>query len=273
MNNALSKRTAGQTSDEGIQRIQHHRLFYRRLTPSRGGSPEQPNLVFLHEGLGCTAMWHDFPARVVEDTGLCGISYDRSGYGRSHGTSPPRGKNYLQIEAREILPRFLESQKIEKAVLVGHSDGGSIALLAAAACPEKISGIVTEAAHVFVENLTLEGIRDTVAAYETRDLEKRLGRYHGAKVRDLFFAWADTWLSPSFRDWNIEGCLDKIQCPSLVIQGLEDPYGTVLQVQSIVAGIGAQATPLLIPECGHAPHRDAPAQVCRAIVEFVNTLR
>lgn len=218
-------------------------------------------------------MWHDFPARVVADTGLCGVSYDRAGYGRSHGVSHPRGKSYLHVEAREILPRFLECQQIEKAVLIGHSDGGSIALLAAAACPEKIIGIVTEAAHVFVEDITLAGIRDTVAAYEKRHLEKRLARYHGTKARELFFAWADTWLSPSFRDWNIEDVLGRIHCPALIIQGREDPYGTARQVQSIVAGIGLRGVPLLIPGCGHAPHRDAPGRVRRAIVEFANALR
>jgi len=217
-------------------------------------------------------MWHDFPACVVADTGLGGVSYDRVGYGRSFGSSRPRGKDYLHVEAQEILPRFLECQQIEKAVLIGHSDGGSIALLAAAACPEKIIGIVTEAAHVFVEDITLAGIRDTVAAYGKRHLEKRLARYHGAKARELFFAWADTWLSPWFRDWRIESCLHRIQCPALIIQGREDPYGTKHQVQSIVAGIGPQAIPLMIPGCGHAPHRDAPGPVRRAIVEFLNAL-
>ena len=203
-------------------------------------------------------MWHDFPALVTGDTGLPALVYDRSGYGRSPGHVPPRDERYLHREAQDVLPQLLESLQIERAILIGHSDGGSIALLTAAACPERIAGIVTQAAHIFVEPLTLEGIRETVAAYEPRHLEQRLARYHGAKTRELFFAWADTWLSESFHSWNIEDCLGKIQCPALVIQGREDPYGSARQVQSIVTGIGPQATPMLIPDCGHTPHRETP---------------
>lgn len=253
--------------------IRRQRLFYRRLAPLRLGAGTTPHLVFLHEGLGCTAMWHDFPDQVVTDTGLPGIVYDRTGHGRSQINHRPRDKHYLHVEAQDILPRLLEHLQIERAILIGHSDGGSIALLAAAACPDRIAGIVTEAAHVFVEPLTLQGIRETVAAYEPRHLEQRLARYHGTKARGLFFAWADTWQSASFRNWNIEDCLGGIQCPALVIQGRDDPYGSPRQVQSIVAGIGSQATAMLIPACGHAPHRDTPEPVREAIAEFVRPLR
>ena len=273
MNERLSATTGPLDTQEGLLTIQHQRLFYRRMAAPGFKLNTQPHLVFLHEGLGCTAMWHDFPARVASDTGLPCVIYDRSGHGQSSGHAPPRDKRYLHIEAQDILPQLLDSLQIDRAILIGHSDGGSIALLTAAACPERIAGIVTEAAHVFVEPLTLEGIRETVAAYEPRHLEQRLTRYHGSKARNLFFAWADTWQSPSFRRWNIEDCLGRIQCPTLVIQGREDPYGSARQVESIVNGIGPQATPLLIPRCGHAPHRDTPERVREAIAQFVKPLQ
>ena len=273
MNEGLSAASGPLAIQEGALTIRHQRLFYRRMVSPRYAPDTKPHLVFLHEALGCTAMWHDFPAKVAYDTGLPTIVYDRSGYGRSPDQRPPRGKDYLHREAQKVLPRLLEYLQIERAILIGHSDGGSIALLSAAACPDRIAGIVTEAAHVFVESLTLEGIRETVAAYETRRLEQRLARYHGAKGRKLFFAWADTWQSASFRSWNIENCLGMIQCPALIIQGREDPYGSARQVESIVTGIGAQATPMFIPACGHAPHRDRPESVREAIAAFVAPLR
>jgi pimeloyl-ACP methyl ester carboxylesterase len=273
MTERLSATTGPLAIQEGMITIRHQRLFYRRMASPRFAPDTKPHLVFLHEGLGCTAMWHDFPAHVAADTGLSAIVYDRSGYGRSPDQGPPRGKRYLHLEAQEVLPRLLEYLQIERAILIGHSDGGSIALLTAAACPDRIAGIVTEAAHVYVEPLTLEGIRKTVATYETRHLEQRLARYHGVKGRKLFFAWADTWQSASFRSWNIEKYLGMIQCPALIIQGQEDPYGSARQVESIVTGIGSQATPMLIPACGHNPHRDTPGSVREAIAAFVAPLR
>ena len=257
---------------EGTLAIRRQHLFYRRIAPPvPSGSDQTPSLVFLHEGLGCTAMWHDFPASVARDTGLPAIVYDRPGYGRSSGAPHSRDNHYLHQEAQAVLPRVLDGLRVERAILVGHSDGGSIALLAAAAIPEKIAGIITEAAHIFVEPITIDGIREAVAAYGPRHIEQRLARYHGAKARELFFAWSDTWLSESFQNWNIEDCLDRITCPALVMQGREDPYGTERQVQSIVAGIGPRARAMLIPG-GHALHRDAPGVVRKAIAAFVEAL-
>jgi pimeloyl-ACP methyl ester carboxylesterase len=272
--NAKSPSTADvMVLEEGTLEMKEHCLFYRRLRPRDTKTASDTALVFLHEALGCTAMWHDFPAQVARDTRMPAIIYDRAGYGRS-SRSPyrPRDRSYLHCEAQVVLPQLLERLQVDQAILIGHSDGGSIALLAAAACPDKVAGIVTEAAHVFVESITRGGIREALAAYEPHGLEKRLARYHGDRAQDLFFAWADTWLSPGFQDWNIENCLGRIQCPALIIQGLEDQYGSPRQVNSIVAGIGTHAVPLFIPGCGHAPHRDAPRRVRRAIAEFVATL-
>ena len=257
---------------EEMLAIRHQHLFYHRLTPSHAGWEAKPPLVFLHEALGCAAMWHDFPARTVNDTGHGAIVYDRLGYGRSESNPRTRDTHYLHVEAEDMLPLVLDGLQIQRAILVGHSDGGSIALLAAAAIPDRIAGIVTLAAHVFVEPITLSGIRSTVAAFGPRQLEQRLARYHGDNTRTLFFAWAETWLSDGFRSWNIEACLGKIQCPALVIQGREDPYGSDRQVHAIVDGIGAHATPLLIDGCGHAPHRDASDGVREAIAHFVRHL-
>ena len=259
-------------AEEGMLAIHSQPLYYRRLRPLRGAPRHGPTLVFLHEALGCTAMWHAFPAQVAADTGLTAVSFDRSGYGRSPRAARPQGRDYLHREAETVLPRVLESLDIRRAILVGHSDGGSIALLAAAALPRVVVGIVTEAAHVFVEPLTRAGIRETLAAYAPQDLEQRLARYHGEKTRSLFFAWADRWLSEAFRGWNIEACLKRIRCPALVIQGRDDPYGSEGQVTAIVSGIGPAAEPLLLPECGHIPHRRAPAKVREAIAAFAAPL-
>ena len=268
-----SKDSTAIIRDEGTLWVSGQRLYYRRLTPRDINlSGERPSLVLLHEGLGCTAMWHDFPEDLADGTGLSVISYDRQGYGRSQVRPLPWQRDYLHVEARNILPQVLDKLGIQRAILVGHSDGGSIALLAAACCPQKIAGIVTEAAHVFVEPCTLGGIRKTVNLFEPRQLERRLERYHGDKARDIFYTWADTWLSPAFRDWNIEDCLARIQCPALIIQGREDEYGSEHQVEAIVAGIGPLAQPMLIPGCGHTPHRDAPEHILGAIVEFTRAL-
>lgn len=273
MNTKSTSAAEAPAVEEGFFEIGKQRLFYRRLIPAGTSTDPGPTLVFLHEALGCTAMWHDFPAQVVNDTGLPAIVYDRAGYGNSSRMPDhARDKTYLHREAEIVLPQLLAGLRINHALLVGHSDGGSIALLAAAAGPEKVAGIITEAAHVFVESITRQGIREALASYEPRGLEKRLARYHGDRTRGLFHAWADTWLSTAFRDWNIENSLGRIQCPALVIQGVEDPYGSRRQVDAIVAGIGPCATALLIPDCGHIPHRDAPGRVRRAIAEFAASL-
>jgi pimeloyl-ACP methyl ester carboxylesterase len=265
--------TTALETEEGSLLVDDQPLYYRRLTPPGGPSAADPTLVFLHEALGCTAMWHDFPARLAADTGLAAVSYDRAGYGRSPATPQRKQKGYLRREAEDVLPKVLQGLAIDRALLVGHSDGGSIALLAAAILPGVIAGIVTEAAHVFVEPITLEGIRETVAAYAPRQLEKRLARYHGANTRALFLAWAETWLAESFRDWNIEDCLGRIRCPALIIQGCDDPYGSKRQVEAIVAGIGDRARALFLPACGHAPHRDAAGRVGEAVAAFLAALR
>ena len=229
----------------------------------------EPTLVFLHDSLGCIETWRGFPARLGESTNLDALIYDRRGYGRSSPLPPsPRTPEYLQHEA-EILVEVLDAARVDRAVLFGHSDGGSIALVAAATHPERISAVVTEGAHVFVEELTLDGIRAARHTLQSTDLRDRLARYHGDKTDAMTSAWIDTWLAPDFRDWNIESYLRAIQCPVLAVQGACDEYGTAAQVEAIVRGVGGWARGWMVPDVGHTPHRDAPEAVIQTTARFI----
>ena len=246
------------------------RLQAERLIPAAAG--EAPALVFLHEGLGSISQWKDVPAALSRMTGCQALVYDRWGFGGSEALVLPRPRDYLEIEATEALPEVLAACGIDRPILIGHSDGGSIALLYAAAFPEKVTACVTEAAHVFVEEVTLAGIREAAELWRTTDLKARLAKYHGANTENVFRGWVETWLRPDFRDWNIVGRLASIACPLLVIQGEDDEYGTAAQVDAIVAGSSGPATPLIIPGCAHIPHHQARESVLDAIARFLATL-
>jgi len=247
-------------------------LRVRSIAPrNRRRTSGEPVLVFLHDSLGCIETWRDFPATLAERVGLDAIIYDRQGYGQSSPFGPQRRTaRYLEAEA-DTLFVLLDILGIEQAVLFGHSDGGSIALIAAATRPTRTRAIVTEGAHVFVEDITLAGIRDARDALASTDLASRLARYHGDKVAGVTSAWIDTWLSPEFRDWNIEAYLPKVVCPALVIQGERDEFGTIAQVDVIAGALGGPTTRLLIPGVGHTPHRDAPAEVLDAAATFITS--
>ncbi|WP_016832527.1 alpha/beta fold hydrolase [Herbaspirillum lusitanum] len=237
------------------------------------GDRVKPWLVFLHEGLGCTAMWKDFPQRLCKATGCRGLLYDRLGYGLSDALQHRREPDYLHRYAVDELPQALTALLPGQAcILIGHSDGGSIALLHAAQRPPLLQAIITEAAHVFVESVTLEGIRAADRAYADGKL-KGLQKYHGDKTEQIFKAWSDTWLSPAFAGWNIEADLPRIDCPALVMQGIDDQYGTPAQVDAIVSGIakgnGAPAHKAMLPDCGHAPHHEQPQAVLDLMRQFV----
>ncbi len=191
-------------------------LFVRRIFPaSKSSRVAQPTVVLLHDSLGCVETWRDFPEVLAQRVGLDAVVYDRQGYGRSSPFGPaPRTLQYLEDEA-EVLRDLLDALKISSAVLFGHSDGGSIALIAAAMDPSRIAAVVTEGAHVFVDHLTLHGVRAARESLGTTDLAERLARYHGDKVPALTSAWIDTWLSAEFRSWNIERFLPAIRCPLL----------------------------------------------------------
>ena len=202
-------------------------------------------------------------------TGLPALIYERQGHGDAAPIAAPRGLDYLHVEAEEVLPAVLEQAGIGRALLIGHSDGGSIALLHAAAFPERTAAAVTLAAHVFVEDVTVAGVYKAMEAWRSTDLPDRLAKYHGANTEALYRAWAETWTSDEFRSWNIEDSLPRIVCPLLVIQGAEDEYATPEQVHAICRGAGGPATPLLIPDCAHQPQRQQRDAVLKAITGFV----
>jgi pimeloyl-ACP methyl ester carboxylesterase len=240
-------------------------LYYARID----GDAHAPCLVFLHEGLGCTAMWHDFPERLCRLTGCPGLIYDRWGFGRSSRANVPRTIHYLHEDALYELPRVLSALIPERPfVMVGHSDGGSIALLYGAERSRHLCGIITEAAHVFVEPITLDGIRATVKAYAKGKLAG-LAKYHGEKTNAVFRAWADIWLSDWFYGWNIEYILPAVTAPLLVMQGKDDQYATERQVEAIVSQAGCAATASLVEDCGHTPHLDRPDEALSRMAAFI----
>lgn len=237
------------------------------LAPVRAGAP---TLVLLHEGLGCIDMWKDFPARLAAHTGCGALVYTRAGYGGSDPCPLPRPVDYLQPEAVTVLPAVLDACGVDTAVLVGHSDGGSIALLNCGLVQDpRILGAVTMGAHVFVEDITVSAIEQARDNYAGGDLKARLARYHGEQVDAVFRGWNDIWLHPQFRAWNIEHCLAGIRVPLLVMQGEGDPYGTPAQVRAICAGAGGPATPMLLEHCSHWPHLEQPEATLAAIGDFV----
>ena len=249
------------------------RIEYRWVGSAAPGAPV---LVFLHEGLGSVGMWRDFPARLCEAAGARGLVYSRPGYGSS--TPREAGERwtprFMHRQAEEVLPALLRALQLDPARdplwLFGHSDGGSIALLHAAAHPEVLRGAIVLAPHIFVEEVSVSSIQQARSAYLQTDLRQRLARYHD-DADSAFWGWNDIWLDPAFRDWNIEAELARISCPVLAVQGEDDEYGTLEQVYGI-ARKAPQTRVLVLPQCGHSPHRDQPAALSREAGRFINGL-
>jgi pimeloyl-ACP methyl ester carboxylesterase len=231
---------------------------------------DTPTIVMMHEGLGSIAMWKDFPEQLAQATGCRVLIYSRYGHGKSERLGEKRTVDFMHHEAQVVLPELLRQFEINQPILLGHSDGASIALIYAGTHPQQVRALVLEAPHVFVEDSGLRSIANIRTLFESTDLPQKLGRYHD-HVEAVFRGWNDIWLDPEFRRWNIEQYLDAITCPVLVIQGENDEYGTQAQVESIRRNIpGTQA--LILPRCGHSPHRDHPTQTVEAIANFVSTL-
>jgi pimeloyl-ACP methyl ester carboxylesterase len=249
-----------------------HRLAAEFIKPAGSTqSDRSPTLIFLHEGLGSIGQWKDFPRLLSSATRLPALVYDRWGHGGSDPLQGRREAGYLHDEALDSLPRILKELGIRKTILVGHSDGGSIALIFAAKHPGNVSGVITEAAHVFVEDVTIRGIQEAVRTYEAK-LRDRLSQFHGSNTDLVFRGWTDIWLSPEFRDWNIREYLPKITAPTLAIQGFDDEYGTPVQVETIVKNVTGRAEGKLIFNCGHIPHHQARERVLTEMSHFIASL-
>jgi pimeloyl-ACP methyl ester carboxylesterase len=242
-------------------------LEYRMIL----GGAERPPTVLLHEGLGSAGLWRDFPDKLARRTGARTLIYSRVGYGRSSGLAGKRDPRFMHDEALDVLPRMLALTGIDRPLLVGHSDGASIALIYAAAHPDKVSGVVLMAPHVFVEPETLAAIARIAETYETTDLRQRLAHHHD-NVDDAFRGWADIWLSPIFTSWSLGAEVEKLAVPTLLIQGEDDSYGTLAQLDAFEAARRAQVTRLVLADCGHSPHRDQEAGTLDAIAAFATGL-
>lgn len=248
--------------------IQGLGLEFVRLAPARRRAAAPP-IVFLHEGLGSVSQWRDFPQIVADACGCEAVVYSRQGHGGSAPATESRDRWYLHHEAVDVLPLLIDALELERPLLFGHSDGATIALLCAGETSTPLAGLVIAAPHVLVEDITIAGIRRTVAAWHATDLRQRLARHHCAKNVDaVFAAWHGIWLDPAFRDWNVESCLPAISCPVLALQGEDDEYTTLAQFDRIVGHI-RDVTPIRMAGCGHSPHRDQSQAVIDATRAFV----
>jgi len=245
-----------------------HRLEYAWFGMSH--SKASP-IVMLHEGLGSLSLWKEFPQRLADATGRRVLAYSRYGYGASDPLSGPRTVDFMHVEALAVLPELREALGLHELVLFGHSDGASIALIHAARSGLPVSAVIALAPHVFVERYGLDSIAETRLAFldVDDDLRSKLARRH-EDVESAFWGWNDIWLNPAFTQWNIEALLPEIACPVLTIQGLDDDYGTLEQIERIAHGIRpGQLTRVELADCKHSPHRDQPDAVLAETAAFL----
>jgi pimeloyl-ACP methyl ester carboxylesterase len=261
-------KTASDTKEFQVA-VQGHSLEVHRIAAL---DRQLPELVFLHEGLGSVSHWKNFPARVAAETGCAVTIYSRYGSGNSGVLTEDRTVRYMHDEGLLVLPELLSKLEIENPVLVGHSDGGSIALIYAgahnASQHKKVRGLILLAPHVFVEDLSVASITEAKMKFATTNLREKLARHH-RDVDRTFWGWNNIWLHPDFRCWNIEEYLPRITCPILCVQGNEDQYGTMAQVEAIARQSGGPVEILALADCRHSPQRDQPDATAAAIVRFV----
>jgi len=253
-------------------KLSHLDIDKKRLEIGWCGPPpdEALTLVFLHEGLGCVEMWRDFPCKLSAATGCGALVYSRLGYGRSDACSLPRPFSFMHDEGLHVLPKLLGRTEVKECILIGHSDGGSIAIIYGGGTPAlPLRGLITEAAHVFCEEISIRSIRRARENYIKGDLRKKLEKYHGRNTGCAFWGWNDAWLHPDFKHWNLEEYLPTIQVPVLAIQGEKDPYGSPAQLEAIVTQSAGKTESLLLPECGHAPHFDRSEATFEALKDFI----
>jgi pimeloyl-ACP methyl ester carboxylesterase len=256
------------------------RCLYIETLDLATGPSSRPVLVFLHEGLGSAASWKAIPETLGRQTRCPVFSYSRPGYGSSCGITLPRKINYLHTEALTLLPKVLEAARIDRYILIGHSDGGSISLIHGGRPADRsgtktrhkgLKGIITLAAHLFCEDITQKGVKEAKARYETGDLKARLKQIHGSNTHTAFWGWNQTWLAPGFRHWNIEKYLKHIPVPVLGIQGVDDPFATLAQLDAMESGI-ADCCTATIEACGHIPHFEQPETTLSMMADFIKDI-
>ena len=262
----------GVTAADQLIDLDDRRLRTRHLSPRQSDGLQRTTLIFLHEGLGCIEMWRSFPQRLCDALQCRGLVYDRTAYGKSSPWPSDPGVRYMEIEADAVLPRLLAALEIEDCVLVGHSDGGTIALNYAATDPAPLRAVVTLAAHAINEPVCVAAIEQARTAYATTDLRQKLIRYHGDNVDRAFRLWSDAWVAPGFEPMDAAARLPRIEVPVQAIQGEDDEYGSELQLGIIAGKVGGYCETRLVPDCGHSPHLQQPAYVLSEIARFIAPL-
>jgi pimeloyl-ACP methyl ester carboxylesterase len=256
-------------ADQGFIELGAMRLEYRMIGPR---PDEAPTIVLLHEGLGCVGLWGNFPEKLAEATGAGVFVYSRAGYGQSSPVKLPRPLTFMHEEANSVLPPLLDAIGFRRGLLVGHSDGASIAAIYGGSVQDhRVRGLVLMAPHFFTEDMGIAEIARAREAYATTDLRQKLGRWH-ADVDNAFKGWNDAWLDPQFRKWDITEPLAYIRVPVLIIQGENDQYGTVKQIEVAQQECYCPVDVALLPGIKHSPHREAPDATLRTIAEFSNRL-
>jgi len=256
-------------SSSGFLRIGDNDLEYRMIGPQPS---EAPTIVMLHEGLGSAAMWGDFPDRLQASTGMGVFVYSRAGYGASTPVTLPRPLDYMTREALDVLPALLDAIGFQRGVLLGHSDGASIAAIYAGATGDhRLRGVVLIAPHFVVEDVSVASIAEIKTLYETTDLRAKLARWH-RNVDNAFYGWNGAWLDPDFRRWDISDYLAYVRIPIAILQGEADQYGTIRQVEIAKEECYCPVDVTLIPRCGHSPHREATELTLATVSEFVRRI-
>jgi pimeloyl-ACP methyl ester carboxylesterase len=253
----------------GFLRIGDADLEYRLIGPQPADAPV---IVMLHEGLGSAGLWGDFPDRLQAATGLGVLAYSRAGYGASTPVKLPRPLDYMHIEALDVLPKLLDAAGFRRGLLLGHSDGASIAAIYAGAHQDhRIQGIVLIAPHFIVEDISVASIAEIKTAYETTDLKSKLARWH-KDVDNAFYGWNSAWLDPKFRNWDISEYLAYIRVPVAIVQGADDRYGTIRQIEIAQAECYCPVDVAVLPGAGHQPHREAPEATLDTIADFAHAV-
>jgi pimeloyl-ACP methyl ester carboxylesterase len=256
-------------SPSGFLHINASDLEYRMIGLA---SDDAPTIVMLHEGLGSAGLWGDFPDKLQVATGAGIFAYSRAGYGASTSAKLPRPLDYMHIEALEVLPQLLDTIGFRRGLLLGHSDGASIAAIyAGGVADHRIRGVAMIAPHFVVEDISVSSIAEIKTAYETTDLRAKLARWH-RDVDNAFYGWNGAWLDPKFRDWDISEYLAYIRVPVAILQGADDQYGTIVQVEIAQEECYCPVDVTIIPGAGHSPHREAPGATLDVISEFARRI-